>query len=144
MKSQTTEKSDHDVHISEFVRGIFAVDPATVYQHEMVYAGQRGHTEDEALRKLMLAVLENGITCFQKYYLKPSRLNRLLSEEAEEWFNCKDNELFSFENICESLGLDPERLRTKLNRWKFEHVVKGSSRATSTQNPVSAWVRITA
>jgi len=36
----------------------------------------------------------------------------MLFQEAEDWFLEKDSEaLYSFEKICETLGLHPERIR---------------------------------
>ena len=38
---------------------------------------------------------------------------------AEEWILDKDrSHLFSFDNVCEILGLDPEYMRAGLLRWK--------------------------
>lgn len=66
----------------------------------------------------MLAVLEDGITCFQCYFFKPSRRNEKLFLEAEEWISSNDDDVFSFNNICETLGLSPSRLRKGLEGWK--------------------------
>ena len=69
--------------------------------------------------RLMFAVLENAVECFQKHVLarKPSR--KQLFQEAEEWFLDKENEaLYSFENICETLGLHPDPIRKGLMVWK--------------------------
>ena len=60
------------------------------------------------IRALMLAVLEDGITCFQQYFYQPSRTNEKLFLEAEEWISPNDDDLFSFNNVCETLGLDPD------------------------------------
>jgi hypothetical protein len=62
----------------------------------------------EGEERLMLAVLENAVECFQKYVpaRKPSR--KQLFQEAEDWFLDKEGEaLYSFENVCETLGLHP-------------------------------------
>ena len=69
--------------------------------------------------RLMFAVLENAVECFQKHVLarKPGR--KQLFEEAEEWFLDKENEaLYWFENICETLGLHPDPIRKGLMVWK--------------------------
>jgi hypothetical protein len=60
--------------------------------------------------KLMLAVLEDAIMCVQKYARNGKK--RRLFREAEEWLlEEADDWLFSFENICSVLGLDPSYLR---------------------------------
>src|SRR5262249_36370244 len=69
----------------------------------------------EGEERLALAVLESAVEDFQKYVLarKPSGKN--LFQQAEDWFLEKgSNELFSFENICETLGLHPDHIRKGL------------------------------
>jgi hypothetical protein len=68
---------------------------------------------------LMLAVLENAIEYFQKYVVGQSEREKRLFKEAEEWILEKDSDwFFSFENICETLGLYPDYIRQGLMRWK--------------------------
>ena len=51
-------------------------------------------------KSLMLAVLEDAISCFQKYLL----LRDPKFREAEEWIFDENNDgLFSFESVCETL-----------------------------------------
>ena len=46
-------------------------------------------------------------------------MGKQLFQEAEEWFLDKDGEvLFSFESICETLGLHPDQIRKGLLMWK--------------------------
>ena len=66
----------------------------------------------------MFAVLEDGIACFQQYFYQPSRTNEKLFLEAEERINSNDDEVFSFNNVCETLGLSPSGLRKGLEQWK--------------------------
>ncbi len=101
---------------------IFSPDPLSRFQHEKVHGIQRGSSDDQALRDLMLAVLEDGIACFQSYFFKPSRTNEKLLQEAEEWIYSKDEGVFSFNTICETLGLDPARLRKGLEQWKAKQI----------------------
>jgi len=72
----------------------------------------------------MFAVLEDGITCFQQYFYQPSRTNEKLFLEAEEWISPNDDDVFSFNNVCETLDLDPDALRTGLRRWQVEKIHK--------------------
>jgi hypothetical protein len=42
-----------------------------------------------------------------------------LHREAEEWIFDRDrSHLFSFDNLCEALGYDPDYMRAGLCRWK--------------------------
>ena len=82
---------------------------------EQFYEGTSGMEEVSGERALMLAVLEDGIRCFQEHLHSPRVRPRLLARQAEKWIRSPDWEWpFSFNNICESLSLDPDSLREKL------------------------------
>ncbi|MGH7829968.1 MAG: hypothetical protein ACREP8_07295 [Candidatus Binatia bacterium] len=73
----------------------------------------------EPEKKLMFAVLEDAISCFQKYAVAQDRRGKRLFREAEEWIlEESGTEIFSFENICEAIGWDSNYLREGLFRWK--------------------------
>jgi hypothetical protein len=66
-------------------------------------------------RALMLAVLEDGIRCFQDHLQSPRVRARLLARQSERWIRSEDRTWpFSFHNICESLSIEPEILRNRL------------------------------
>lgn len=70
-------------------------------------------------KRLMLAVLEDGVICFQKNLLARTGKKKKLFQEAEDWILGEGSDwLFSFENICETLGLNPRYLRKGLMDWK--------------------------
>ena len=96
---------------------IFASDPLLHFHYEHVHGAPKSPVPPE-IRALMFAVLEDGITCFQQYFYQPSRTNEKLFLEAEEWISSNDDGVFSFNNVCETLGFNPERLRKGLLRWK--------------------------
>ena len=73
----------------------------------------------EAEKKLMLAVLEDAIVCFQKHGLASDHRGKRIFLDAQEWIMAKDGDwLLSFENICEVLGLDPGYIRHGLLLWR--------------------------
>ena len=75
------------------------------------------HLEPE--KKLMLAVLEDAIACFQKYIFAQDGKGKLLFQEAEERVQERGGDwLFSFGNVCETLGFDPDYLRQGMMQWK--------------------------
>src|SRR5216117_3006744 len=81
----------------------------------------------EGEEKLMLAVLGKAVEYFQKYVLAKDERGKKLFQEAEEWILDKDSDwFFSFENICEVLGLHPDYMRQGLLCWK-ETKLKGRS-----------------
>ncbi len=71
-------------------------------------------------QKLMLAVLNDAVTCFQKHFVARDKIGMSLFREAEDWIllQGKDDWLFSFDNICETLDLDPAYIRGGLQRWR--------------------------
>jgi hypothetical protein len=73
----------------------------------------------EGEKRLMLALLENAIEDFQKYFRANDQKGIELFQQAEGWFWAADNDsLFSFESVCEFLQLDASYLRQGLMRWK--------------------------
>jgi hypothetical protein len=95
--------------------GWFSFDPADTGFIEGVYK----KTLREGEERLMLAVLENAVEYFQKYVLARNPRGKQLFQEAEEWFLDKDGQaLYSFESICETLGLHPDPIRKGLIVWK--------------------------
>ena len=103
-------------------RLIFSADPISRFQYEKVHEAKKGSAEHQAERDLMLAVLEDGIACFQGYFSKPSRTNEKLFLETEEWISSNDEGVFSFNNVCENLGFDPDALRKRLQQWKAKQM----------------------
>ncbi len=77
-------------------------------------------THLEAEQELMLAVLEDAVTCFQGYIAARDKTEARLFREAEDWIlqQEKSNWLFSFDSVCETLGLNPGYLREGLLRWR--------------------------
>ncbi len=73
----------------------------------------------QAEKRLMLAVLEDAVGTFQKYVNARERAGQRLFAEVEDWFAADEGDWpYSFVNISQALGLDPEYLRTGLGRWK--------------------------
>ena len=86
---------------------------------EQFFEGARRDSYISGEKALMLAVLEDGIRCFQEHLRNPRSNPRLLSREAEEWMRASDYDWpFSFNNVCETLGIDPSALRAALLSWK--------------------------
>jgi hypothetical protein len=70
-------------------------------------------------RRLMLAVLEDAIDCFQKYAHTNDQRGRQLFDESYEWIMSGDRRwLFSFENICQIVDMNPDYIRQGLARWR--------------------------
>jgi hypothetical protein len=114
---------------------ISSPDPLLRYQYARLYGPRTGPYDHRALAKLMLAVLEDGIACFQTYFFKPSPKNEKLYREAEDWMGSDSDDPFSFNDICESLGISPGWLRQELFRWRKGQKMKtaGNKKGFSTR-----------
>ncbi len=75
-------------------------------------------------KRLLLAMLEDAVHCFQTYLLARKPHERRLFQEAQEWIESADTQwFFSFENICEILGINPGRMREALQKWREEQII---------------------
>lgn len=74
----------------------------------------------QAEKMLMIAVLDEATHCLREKALTgegKTRERKGLSRDAEKWVLELDSDyLFSFENICEVLGLNPASVRQQLLR----------------------------
>jgi hypothetical protein len=78
----------------------------------------RGREAHGGERRLIIAVLEDAINCFQKNLFARDNRSRRLFHDAEHWVMSMDRDSpFAFENICEFLSLDAEYVRQGLCRW---------------------------
>jgi len=74
----------------------------------------------EGEKRLMLAILKDAVECLEKYRTARSSSSRELYQNALEWVEDKGTGwLFSFNNVCDLLGFDPDYLREFL--LKREH-----------------------
>lgn len=74
--------------------------------------------------RLSLAILQHALRCYQTRLNRADRRGRRLFRETAAWFAGNDATWpFSFEPICERLGIDPEYLRKGLERWRAAHFV---------------------
>jgi hypothetical protein len=93
----------------------------------------------EPEKALLLAVLEDGVRCFQDNVLPRNRKKRMLFEEAQEWLFSDDPDwLFSFVSICSALGLDPNYIRRGLRQWQERATRKHHRRSGPAQQRLVA------
>ena len=82
----------------------------------------------EAEKRLLLAVFKDALYCFHKYCGARSSKGQRLFSETEAWIAETSGEwVFSFENICESFGWNPNYIRRGLAQWK-QNVSRRASR----------------
>ena len=108
--------------MEERVTSLFQPDTLLPEQYLETFR-RRFYLEPE--KKLMLAVLEDAIACFQKYIFARDGKGKMLFQEAEEWVQERGGDwLFSFANVCETLGFDPEYLRQGIMQWKEQRLAE--------------------
>ena len=123
------------------------LDPDVVLPAQF-FRALRGREAHGGERRLIIAVLEDAIYCFQKNLFATDNRGRRLFRDAESWVMSPDRNLpFAFENICEFLSLDAEYIRQGLLHWasaltseagpRFEAKV-GPRRAATTPAAASA------
>jgi hypothetical protein len=81
-------------------------------------AGSRLDANAQPEKRLMLAVLEDAVACFQRGVAATSPAAVRDFDEVCAWFASDDLAWpYSFVNICHVLGFDPDYLRRGLERW---------------------------
>jgi hypothetical protein len=83
------------------------------------YAAFRGGSGVSGEKRLMLAVLQDALDCYQKYAFAKDGPGQQLFADAEEWiWDESRGWYFSFENICEILEIDAQYLRRGVQHWR--------------------------
>jgi hypothetical protein len=107
---------------SENVRSLFQPDTLALGQF---FDDRRNNKLIEPEVKLMLAVLADAIQCFQDNFLARHDTRRRLFDDVQRWiFEVREDWVFSFENICVILGINPQYVRKGLARWREEALAK--------------------
>ena len=100
------------------------VEPDTLISAQYV-ENLRRKTLFDPEKRLMLAILEDAVNCFQVNVMAQSRRGKKLFHEAEAWIMVQDDHwIFSFVSVCELLRLNPEYLRQGLIRWKEKQLAR--------------------
>ena len=77
----------------------------------------------EGEKRLMIAVLKDAVECLDKYRDARSSSGRSHYLNALEWVEDKRTDwLFSFTNICDLLGFDPDYMREVLLKRENKYV----------------------
>jgi hypothetical protein len=123
-----------------------------LFQPDTVLAPQFfGTLRRQAPRKrgewqLVVAVLEDAVSCYQKYFLARDNCGQRLFREANEWLMVSQGTAtaddgvpaFTFEYICEVLGLEPAYIRHGLQRWRAEQLAKGTAPIRALRQPTQS------
>ncbi len=94
------------------------LQPDTVLPSQY-YAALRRKGAHEPERRLVIAVLQDAVDCFQKHLHARDRKARQLFLDAQDWIASEDRSWpFSFENVCDLLQINADYLRVGLKAWK--------------------------
>lgn len=95
---------------------IMSGDTSTAQQYLDTFR-RTEHLEPE--KALIAAILEDAIHEHRKYRRARDAEGKERFREAEEWImRERDDWIFSFDNVCEILGLDPDYVRRGLREIK--------------------------
>ena len=107
---------DASLGVEEKMGSLFQPDTLFSVQY---FDTVRRKTNSEPEKKLMLAILEDAIDCFQKYIFARNGRGKGIFRGAEDWILEENSDrLFSFETVCDALGFNPSYVRQGLLRWK--------------------------
>jgi len=77
----------------------------------------------EGEKRLMIAILKDAVECLEKHRGSRSSAGKISYQSAIEWVEDTDTEwLYSFTNICDLLGFDPNYLREQLLKRENRYV----------------------
>jgi hypothetical protein len=126
MESKVQNSKYHGyVNIEERLASLFEPDALLSAQY---FENLRRKTLLEPEKRLILAILEDAINSFQNNLTAQGGKGKKLFDEAEEWILEQDGYwLFSFESVCEVLGLNPGYVRQGLLRWKDKNLAQSRS-----------------
>jgi hypothetical protein len=80
-------------------------------------------------KALFVAILQDAIHSYRKHASARDRVGKERFQEVESWImQTEEDWIFSFQNVCELLGLDPEYLRRGLEKWRAKTLAQEKGR----------------
>ena len=128
--------------LDEKLPGLF--EPDTLLPIQYFEAMRRKHLL-EGEKRLILSVLEDAVECFMKCIDSATNKGQRLFRDADEWIDLEDKRwVFSFDNVCDMLDINPEYMRRGLRRWKERkveameqaHIARAEQAALAAAQPV--------
>jgi hypothetical protein len=109
-------------------------EPDTLLPNQF-YAMFKNSQYREPERRLMVAILEDAVSCLSADQRRCNLKQRKQYEEAKAWVLADEESewIFSFKNICEVLGMNPSYLRRGLIRPVTGSRTRSSSATVTTR-----------
>lgn len=121
LRTDKGEKMQEKETLDEKLPGLF--EPDTLLPIQYFEAMRKKHLL-EGEKRLILSVLEDAIECFMKCIDSATNKGQRLFREADEWIAHEDKRwVFSFDNVCDMLDINPEYMRVGLRKWKEKKIV---------------------
>jgi hypothetical protein len=115
-RSNDPTMKTRDVTAEDRIQELFQPDTLLPSQY---FDRLRRRASIDGERRLMVAILEDAVDVYRKQAGARDRKRRQLFEDAEAWIESADKSwIFSYENICDMLGIDAGYLRKGLRAWK--------------------------
>jgi hypothetical protein len=116
--------------LDERLPGLF--EPDTLLPIQYFEAMRKKHLL-EGEKRLILSVLEDAVECFMKCIDSPTNKGQRLFRDADEWISLEDKHwVFSFDNVCEMLDINPDYMRRGLRQWKERKIAAMQRAAEAT------------
>jgi hypothetical protein len=107
---------ERDITAEEKIQELFQPDTLLPSQY---FDRIRRRASLDGERRLMVAILEDAVDVYRKQADARDRKRHQLFRDAEAWIESDDTAwIFSFENICDVLGIEAGYLRRGLRDWK--------------------------
>ncbi|MGH7864746.1 MAG: hypothetical protein ACREQB_07140 [Candidatus Binataceae bacterium] len=120
-RSHQEEKMEDKGTLDERLPGLF--EPDTLLPIQYFEAMRKKHLL-EGEKRLVLSVLEDAVECFMKCIDSATNKGQRLFRDADEWISTVDKRwVFSFDNVCEMLDVNPEYMREGLRKWKERKLI---------------------
>lgn len=101
-------------------------DVLCVDEYLHVYQGKSAETPE---RRLVAAILSDAVDCYLRDCFTKNRHRKRSFREAEEWFfKSDDYGVFSLENVCGILNIDPGYIRRSLKEFEQQNSPEADSR----------------
>jgi hypothetical protein len=102
------------------------IAPLVREQLEPLLGGQRDNGAGAPERALMRAMLQDAVLCLLGE-AAPANDRSRLAEEARLWIRSRSREwIFSFESVCDALGINPDYARRELLRMADQRAATGT------------------
>jgi hypothetical protein len=114
------DRRDVDAHLS-----LDPILPAQFYDRGLISIA------DDGIRRLLGAVLDDAVRTFQSAQTTKALTTRQRTaiREAERWiYDASEGSPFSYGNVCEFLGIDPDAFRKGLSEWRRRYQTWGTGK----------------